>query len=213
MMAALPEPQFEKIEPLQRRLRRRRTAWWIVLFGLFPDRWTPTQREALHTQWIFEQAVDVLAVSRAATIALNASRGADGMAAFKRFTELSEELGLLLKDARAYQDAALPHADVDGLYASMVYHTANSIRQVVAAIANDDQAGAEEASHRLGQMQAELEKLADKHAELQKLLTDDAIRTGSIRLTKPTVETATARPRTGAARERGLGARRGYRTR
>src|SRR5205823_9380122 len=119
--------------------------------------------------------------------------GPDGTVAFKQFTAMSEELGLLLKDARGYQDAALPHADVDGLYASMVYHTANSLRELVTAIANDDQTAADEASHRIEQMQVELGKLADKHAELQRLLTDNAIRNGSIVMKTPAPKTPTAR--------------------
>lgn len=201
MMAALPEPQFAKIEPLQRTLRRRRTARWIALFGLFPDRWTASERAALHSQWMFEQAVDVLTVSSAATEALRASMGPDGMNAAKQFAALSEELALLLRDARAYEDAALPHAEVDGFYASMVYHTANSLRQLVTAITNDDRAAADEASHRLDLMQAELRKLAGKHAELQKLLTDSAIRSGSMVSATPTVQVQAARPERASAED------------
>ncbi|MBA3364373.1 MAG: hypothetical protein H0U03_01120 [Actinobacteria bacterium] len=137
LIAGLPTPQFAAIEPLQRQLRRRRTARWIELLSRYTNWWTASERGALHSQWMFEQAVDVLAVSRAAADAIDASSGPEGMTAFRRFTALMDELQSLLNDARSY-DAASGQVESDATYSWLVLHTFESLRQLVDGIGKQD---------------------------------------------------------------------------
>lgn len=131
----------------------------------------------MYSRWMFEQAVDVAAVSRAAYDELEASSGPEWSIAFARFKSLWGELELLLDDARSYEAAS---GRTDGAYSKLVSYAYALLHQFMGAITNRDQALLDETYDRFREAQDTLGKLAAKHAELTKLLTDDVLRKGKI---------------------------------
>ena len=172
MTGSLPDGTTERLAPLDRLLRRRRTARWSDLRQRLPHLFSDDDNETAFELWMLAHAADVHTVASETREQLHrAERGQpDQEAAARAFRERLQELGQLSDEGLAYAPVPQSCAERADIYRSVLARTSGSLHDVVRAELEGREADSVEAQKRFEEMLGILARMKEQSKEVSAML-------------------------------------------
>lgn len=172
-MAALPADTYERLQPLQRLHRYRVDLRQRDLLKLFPHLWTEEDRARIFTNWMLRHAASVLEVADAVVGALGRLRTDERIAAL-HVRDHFAELRRLVDEADGW---VVPPSEEKRRvwYFSVVFHTAEALRDISTALMDRQEQNPEDAWNRFHGMRKILDQLAQKGREVDEAVVRNVL--------------------------------------